>query len=288
MFEPLTMFDFEPFLVRALLAGLGIALISGVIGCFVLWRRMAYFGDSLAHSALLGIGFGLALNISPHLGTALICSLFALSLLWLQQKKMLTTDTVLGILAHGALASGVVIMSLLNQRIDLHAYLFGDILTVTSGELGWIYIGGIIALALLWLNWQSLILMTINEDLAMADNIRVFFTQMLLMFLMTLVVALSIHIVGILLISSMLIIPAAIARQWARSPEIMALAASLMGASAVMIGILGSVQWDTPPGPSIVVSLIALFILSAPIAHFVRGQFDKAYDKPYHNHHNDV
>ncbi len=255
----------EPFILRAFAAGIGVALVAGVVGCFVVWRRMAYFGDSLAHSALLGIALGLAAGISTHVGTVIVCSIFAVLLAWLQQKKVLATDTLLGILAHSALAIGMVTLSVLEHRIELHAYLFGDILTVTVEELWWIYLGGILILLLLAWNWSSLVLMTLHEDLAQAEDVNTFFTRMLLMFLMTLIVAVSIRIVGILLISSLLIIPAATARQLARSPETMAAVAAALGVLAVVVGIYGSLQFDTPSGPTIIVTAAALFALLLPL-----------------------
>lgn len=256
----------EPFLIRALVAGIGVALIAGVIGCFVVWRRMAYFGDSLAHSALLGVALGLAVGISANLGTIIICSIFALLLFWLQQKRVLATDTLLGILAHAALSIGMVTISLLDQRINLHSYLFGDILTVTATELWWIYSGGAVVLIMLLLNWSSLVLVTVHKDLARAEGVNVLFTHLLLMFLMTIVVAVSIRIVGILLITSMLIIPAATARQLVRSPEAMAVVASLLGITAVALGIYGSIELDTPSGPSIVAAAAILFAILFPIS----------------------
>ena len=166
--------NLEPFLVNAILAGFAVAVITGVMGCFVVWRRMAYFGDSLAHSALLGVALGFAVGIAVNIGIILICSVFALLLLWLQQKKVLATDTLLGILAHSALSLGMVTISVMGQRIDLHSILFGDILTVTRPELWWIYIGGAIVIIILLMNWSSLVLMTLQEDLAQAEGIRVF------------------------------------------------------------------------------------------------------------------
>lgn len=251
----------DPFIVRALLAGVGVALITGVIGCFVVWRRMAYFGDSLAHGALLGVALGLALGINTNLGVMIICLVFALLLLGLQHKKFLATDTILGILAHAALSVGMVVISLLEQSVDLHAYLFGDILTVTAQELWWIYLGGALVLLMLVWNWSRLVLMTIHEDLAEAEHVPTFLMQLLLMLLMTIVVAVSIRIVGMLLITSMLIIPAATARQLARSPEAMAAMASLLGVVAVVLGVYGSMVFDTPSGPSIVVTSAGLFLL---------------------------
>ena len=256
---------FEPFVIRALLAGIGVAIISGPMGCFIVWRRMAYFGDSLAHSALLGIALGLVAGISTNIGTLIICLLFALLLLWLQQKKILKTDTLLGILAHAALSVGMVTISLLNKQVDLHAYLFGDILTVTSDEILWIFIGGAFIIILLAINWSSLILMTIHEDLAIAENVRTFVTQLLLMLLMTIVVSVSIRTIGILLITSMLIIPAATARHLAKSPESMAVYATLFGIISVILGICCSFQFDTPSGPSIIATSAALFAILFPM-----------------------
>lgn len=258
----------EPFLARALLAGIGVALIAGPMGCFVVWRRMAYFGDSLAHSALLGIALGLALGISTNLATLLLCSVFALLLVWLQQKRLLASDTLLGILAHAALSFGLITMSLLEQRTDLYAYLFGDILTVNTAELGWIYGGGAFVLALLVAKWRALLLMTISEDLARSAGIRTFWVQLLLMFLIAVVVAVSIRIVGILLISALLVIPAATARQFARSPEAMAVMAAVLGVAAVAVGLAGALFFDTPAGPSIVVASALFFMVI--LASFAR------------------
>ena len=264
MIMPITIIiamNLEPFLVNAILAGFAVAVITGVMGCFVVWRRMAYFGDSLAHSALLGVALGFAVGVAVNIGIILICSVFALLLLWLQQKKVLATDTLLGILAHSALSLGMVTISVMGQRIDLHSILFGDILTVTRPELWWIYVGGAIVITMLLMNWSSLVLMTLQEDLAQAEGTRVFWCNLLLMFLMTLVVAVSIRSVGILLISSLLIIPAATARQLARSPEGMAIIASFFGVTSVGLGIYFSFALDTPSGPTIVASAASLFTL---------------------------
>ena len=252
--------NLEPFLINAILAGVAVAVITGVMGCFVVWRRMAYFGDSLAHSGLLGVALGFALGIAVNVGIILICSVFALLLLWLQHKEVLATDTLLGILAHSALALGMVTISVMGRRIYLHSILFGDILTVTRPELWWIYIGGAIVIIMLLMNWSSLVLMTLQEDLAQAEGINVFLYNLLLMFLMTLVVAVSIRSIGILLVSSLLIIPAATARQIAVSPEGMAVLSSLLGVTSVAFGIYFSFAFDTPSGPSIVVAAASLFI----------------------------
>lgn len=262
----------DEFLMRALIAGLGIALVSGVVGCFVVWRRMAYFGDSLSHSALLGIAVGLLAGINVNLATIAVCSLFAVLLVWLQHKRVLATDTLLGILAHGALSIGMVAVSFITtQRVDLHSYLFGDVLTVNLHEIIWIYGVGAVVLAVLIWRWSSLVLMTVHEDLAKAEGVKTFIHHLLFMFLMTLVVAVSIRIVGILLITSLLIIPAATARQLVRSPEGMAIAAALLGMAAVGLGLYGSLVFDVPSGPAMVVASTALFVVLMPIG-VLRGR----------------
>ncbi len=256
----------EPFIIKGLIAGVIVALVAGVMGCFVVWRRMAYFGDSLAHSALLGIALGIALGVNHNLSVIMLCSLFALILVWLQQKRIFATDTLLGILAHASLSIGVITISILEQIIDLHSYLFGDILTVGNDQIWWLVIGGGSVLGVLTYNWSSLVLMTIDEDLAQAENVPVARYQMLLMFLMTIVVAISIKIVGILLIASLLIIAPAASRQLSKSPEMMAMIACLIGVISVVIGMYFSFELDTPSGPTIVAALAALFVISFPIS----------------------
>ncbi len=262
----------EPFVLRALAAGLGVALMSGVVGCFVIWRRMAYFGDSLSHSALLGVALGIATGIGINIGILIVCIGFSLALLWLQQRDFLTTDTLLGILAHAALSIGVVTLSLLSHAVDLHGYLFGDILTVTASDLWWIYAAAGMVLLLSWINWPSMVLITIHRDLAVAEGVNAFWMQVLFMLLMTLVVAVSFSIVGILLITSMLIIPAAAGRQLARSPEAMVGMAILLGMLSVVLGLWFALAFDTPFGPTIVMLSAALFVLVYVVTGLLRGK----------------
>ncbi|PHQ70091.1 MAG: hypothetical protein COB93_06360 [Sneathiella sp.] len=267
----------DDFILRAVLAGVGVALVAGPLGCFVVWRRMAYFGDSLAHSALLGIALGLLYGINVNLGIIIVCSVFAFLLVWLQQRKVLATDTLLGILAHAALSIGMVAISFLETaRFDLHSYLFGDILTVQTSDLYWIYGGGVVVIGLLLANWSSLTLMTVHEDLARAEGVNTVWSNILLMLLMTIVVAVSIRIVGILLITSMLIIPAATARGLVTSPENMAIASAVLGLLAVLLGISGSVEFDTPSGPSIVTAAAIIFAVFSFISVLLRRRRSSA------------
>ncbi len=253
----------EDFLWRALLGGVGIALIAGPLGCFIVWRRMAYFGDTLAHSALLGIALGFLWGLDLKLSTLIVSLTLAALLILLQQQKRLATDTSLGILAHSALALSLVILAFIpGLRIDLSAYLFGDLLAVNRLDLYWIYGGGLVLLGLLLFMWQALLAITLHEELAQVEGIPVLRTKALFMLSVALVVAIAMKIVGILLITSLLIIPPAVARRFSHTPEQMALLASLVGCLAVIMGLSLSWYWDTPASPSIVVSATLLFILA--------------------------
>lgn len=252
---------FDDFLIRALAAGIGTALIAGPLGCFVLWRRMAYFGDTMSHSALLGVGLGFLAGFAPAVGVALVTIAIAALLFLLQRSRALPVDTLLGILSHGALSIGLVVVSLMSGlRIDLMAYLFGDVLSVSRGELAALWAGGAVIIVTLILIWRPLLAVTVDEDLARAEGIRAGLVRGLFMLLIALTIALSMRIVGILLITSLLIIPAAAARQVSRSPEMMAVLAALIGVVAAVLGLNGSFLFDTPSGPSIVVVALGLFV----------------------------
>lgn len=252
----------DDFIVRALLGGVGVAALAGPLGCFVVWRRMAFFGSALAHSALLGVALGALLAVDLNLMTTAVCLAFALALALLERQRALSTDTILGILAHVALALGLVALSFLEWlRVDLMAYLFGDVLAVTPWDLAWIYGGGIVILAVLLRLWQALLSITVNEELAQAEGVDVGRVRLGFMLVMALAVAIGMKIVGILLIVSLLVIPAAAARQLARTPEQMAALAAAIGALAVVIGIGASMLWDTPAGPSIVLAATLLLML---------------------------
>ena len=253
----------DDFLVRAVLGGIGVAVVAGPLGCFIVWRRMAYFGASLAHSALLGVALGILLGIDPTVGIAAASICLALLLVLLQQQRQLPTDSLLGILAHAGLALGLVVLSFFETlRVDLMAYLFGDVLAVTAADLGWIYGSGALALIALFVIWRPLLAMTLHEELARAEGVQVVLVRLVLMLTIAIVIAISMKVVGILLIVSLLIIPPAAARAFARTPEQMAALAVVAGILAVVAGIGSSWQWDTPAGPSIVVAATALFALS--------------------------
>lgn len=251
------------FLLNALLAGLALALVAGPLGSFVVWRRMAYFGDTLAHAALLGVAVGLLLDVSPTLAVTVGCVLLAVLLVTLQQRQPLAADTLLGILAPSTLSLGLVVLSFNREvRIDLLGYLFGDLLAIGPSDLLWIVAGSALVLACLLALWRQLLAVTVHEELAQVEGLPVAGLRLALVLLIALVIAVAMKIVGVLLITSLLIIPAAAAQRHSRTPEQMAIGASLLGKLAVGGGL--SLSWfeDTPAGPSIVVCAASLFLLS--------------------------
>lgn len=251
------------FLLYALLAGLALALVAGPLGSFVVWRRMAYFGDTLSHAALLGVAMGFLLDVSPAIAVTVGCLLLAVLLVTLQQRQPLASDTLLGILAPSTLSLGLVVLSFMHEvRIDLMAYLFGDLLAISPTDLAWILGGAAVVLVLLVALWRPLLAITVHEELARVEGLPVPSLRMALMLLIAVVIAVAMKIVGVLLITSLLIIPAAAAQRHARSPEQMAIGASLLGMLAVCGGLALSWFKDTPAGPSIVVTAAALFLLS--------------------------
>ena len=251
------------FIIFALVAGIGLATVMGAIGVFVVWRRMAYFGDTLAHSALLGVAVGFIIGININVGIIAVCLIIAIGMLFLRSQRHLAEDTLLGILAHSSLALGLAAISLFSTlRVDLMSYLFGDILAVTPEDIAWVYGGGIITLGVLAWLWKDLISITVHEDLARTDGVNIFRTQLVFMTLFALVIAMAMKIIGILLVTSLLIIPAAAARRFARTPEQMAVFAAIAGSVAVAIGLQGSLLWDLPTGPAIVIAAALLYAAS--------------------------
>ena len=249
----------DDFIWRSALAGIALALASGPLGCFVVWRRMAYFGDATAHAAILGVALSLAFSISIFIGVMVAALAMAFMILSLS-GRMFAVDTLLGVAAHGALALGLVAITFIpGVRVDLSAYLFGDILAVGRVDLLVICMGSALVLLVLWLRWERLLLLTLNVDLAAARGIDTRREGMILMVILAVLVAVAIKIVGALLITAMLIIPAAAARPISRTPEWMAGVAATAAVIGVVGGLSASFYWDTPTGPSIVVAASVLF-----------------------------
>jgi zinc transport system permease protein len=260
----------EDFMLRALLGGLGVAGVAGPLGCFVIWRRMVYFGAALAHSALLGVALGLVLGWPADLGIAVLCLAMALGFLALDRGGLVASDTLLGILAHASLALGLLALALMEGlRVDLMSYLFGDILALGNGDLAVIYGLMTLVLGILVVYWRPLLSTTVDRDLARVEGVATGRMKLLFTLLMAVVIAVGMKVVGILMVISLLIIPAATARRLATSPEGMALAAALCGGLAVILGLAGSYWWDLPAGAAIVAAAAGGFLLSLAVSRRV-------------------
>ncbi len=252
----------DDFLIRALLAGLGLVLATGALGSFVVWRRMAYFGDSTSHAAILGVALSFAFSLPIYLGTLGVALAMALAVAHLTGRGQ-SMDSVLGVLAHSALALGLVAVSFVpSLRSGLDAFLFGDILAVGKSDLAWIWGGAAAVVGLLVWRWQRLVTASVNEELAMAAGIDPARERLILSLALALVVAIAIRIVGALLISAMLIVPAAAARGFSATPEGMAGSATAIGAVSVIGGLWASLWLDTPAGPSIVAVSALIYAVS--------------------------
>lgn len=255
----------DDFFVRAVLAGLGVAMVAGPLGSVVVWRRMAYFGDATAHAAILGVAISLAFNASIYAGTVLVALAMAIAVSAMAARGQ-AMDTVLGVVAHSALAIGLVAISFVpSARSDLSAYLFGDILAVGRADLALIWAGAAAVLGILVWRWQRLLTASVNEELAMAAGIDPRVERVVLSVALAVVVALSIRVVGSLLISAMLIVPAAAARGLSRTPEGMAGKAVLIASIAVLAGLTASLYLDTPAGPSIIAAAAGIFVFSQAV-----------------------
>ena len=270
------------FFTRALIAGIGVAAVAGPLGCFIVWRRMAYFGDTMAHSSLLGVATALLIGVNPMLGVFAVATLIALSLFLLQRRPGLSTDALLGILAHSSLAVGLVLIAFMVWlRLDLLSYLFGDILAVSRVDLALIYGGGVAVLAGLAAVWRPLLAETVSPELALAEGLNPERARLGFVVLLAAVIAIAIKVVGVLLITALLIIPAATARQVSAGPRQMAMLAALVGVVAVVAGLYGSLAFDTPSGPSIVVAALVLFLASLALG---RGRSSAALARPHPPH----
>ena len=253
----------EDFIINGLVAAIGISIIAGSLGCFVIWKRMSYFSESISHSALLGVSLGIASGMGIHFGLVIVGALFALLIVLLQQRKFLSNDAILGIFSHIALSLGIVVLSIVGDaNTDYFGFLFGDILSITEGDIFWVYSVLILVVFFLVVFWQKLLLLTLNEELAVAEGLNSTIYNLAFMLMIALAVSVSVQIVGVLLITSLLIIPPAIAKVFSATPLQMVFVAIFVSIVAVFIGLGMSMTYDLAAGPAIVIALGALFIAS--------------------------
>jgi zinc transport system permease protein len=263
---------FDTFFAYAALAGIGIALAAGPLGCFVVWRRMAYFGDATAHAAILGVALALTFEVSVGLGVLITAVAMALGV-FAMSGRGLAIDTLLGVVAHSALAIGVLAISMNGARgVSLEAWLFGDILAVDAAGLMKIWAGAALVGLLLCYRWSALLMATLGDDLARAEGIDPARERLILMLSVAVLVAIALKVVGALLVTAMLIIPAATARGLSRSPEGMAFLAAFLGALAAVTGLVVAFIWDAPAGPGIVAMSALGFALSLPVSLILRAR----------------
>ncbi|HUF55999.1 MAG TPA: metal ABC transporter permease [Thermohalobaculum sp.] len=257
------------FVLRALLAGLGVALIAAPVGCFVLWRRMAYFGDTVAHAALLGVALALATGLPLIPAVLAVALLVAVTVA--TAGRLYGADALLGVLAHGGLALALVVLALTpGASAGIEGWLFGDLLAVSRTDVLLIWAGAALAGAVLCAGWTRLLNATINEELAVAEGGDPRRERLALTLALAVIVAVALKVVGALLITALLILPAAAARPLARAPEAMAAIAAGLAALSVAGGLRLSWVADTPAGPSIVVSALALVVATNLAARLLR------------------
>lgn len=261
MIDSIALFLSTDFVLYALAAGVSLALVAGPLGSFIVWRRMSYFGDTLAHSALLGIALGLITDSNPQLSIIISCLIFAFILTLLERRPSLSSDTLLGILAHSSLALGILVLALADSvRVNLEAYLFGALLTIGRVDLIWILLVAALVSAVLYRFWNDLVCITVHAEIAKIEGLKVNRLNLILVLLIALTIAISMKIVGVLLITSLLIIPPAAARSLATTPEQMAVKASIIGIISVVLGLLAAFYFDVPVSPSIVVVATLIFL----------------------------
>ena len=254
---------FDDFFYRALLVGVGVAIIAGPLGCFVIWRRLSYFGDTLSHAALLGVALAFLVEINFTISVFIVSSIVALFLIYLRAKTSLPSDALLGLLAHSVLALGIVVLGFMTWvRIDLLSLLFGDILAVSVYDIWLVFLGGSLVLVILVAIWRPLFADTVSNDLATAEGMNPQRARVIFTLLLALVISISIKVVGVLLITGLLIIPAATARNIASGPVQMAIISTVVGIIAVVCGLFSSLKWDTSSGPTIIAAALVLFVIT--------------------------
>jgi zinc transport system permease protein len=252
----------EPFAQRAVLAGLLLVVMCAPLGCFVLWRRMVYIGDGMAHAGMLGIAIGVLAGVGAAVGLVL-SSLVVAVLAYAGRKRFRhAQDALLGVTAHTALAAGMVVLALSpNMRVDAFGYLFGDVLSISAASLTLMLAGAsAVVLAMRW-QWQSLLRDAFHADLAQVEGVNTARAEIILMLSLAVTVALGIQTVGILMIVAFLIIPSAAARSISRTPEAMLIYSAVIGAVAVIAGMLISFAADVPTGPAMVLAAALQLVL---------------------------
>lgn len=257
-----------PFILHALVGGTLIAALAGVLGCFVTWQRLAFLGDTLGHVALLGVALAVVLHLPITAGIMVMTVLLACAFYMLSRNRKFSGDAMLAVLAHAGLALGLVVIALADIKIDLNAYLFGDILAIGRKDIVLIAIVGVGCMGWIVRNWRELMMLVVSPDIAKVEGVNVERLRLCLMVVIAVAIAVAFRVSGMLLVTALLVVPAAAARCFAGTPRQMACIASFVGVISVWGGMGASLVWDTPSGPSVILAAVVVFLIARAVAAF--------------------
>ena len=247
-------------LLNAVITVFGISIGVGPIGSFVLWKKLSYFGDTIAHSALLGVTLAMIMHVHHIIGILLIATLPSLMLL--QLRNYYTKDMLFNITSNSSLALASIILSIipLSNTNVITSMLFGDVLAIDYSDIIVLYIATISIATIIACQWKKWLLITISTDLAIVAKLNTKILEIEFMILLSILIAVSINIIGILLITSLLIIPAATARVIIKTPIQMIVLSSILCFTSSICGLFASYTFDIPAGPSIIMMSTAILI----------------------------
>ena len=265
----------DDFLVRSVIAGLIMVVIAAPMGCLMVWQRLAFLSDTLGHAAVMGVGLGLLLEVTPVFGVLAVALLIVFSLNRVNSFNSALSETTLAIISHTGLAGGIILVGLLPaQSVNLEAILFGDLLATTSADLTRLLITTVVLLLLLLHYWRSFVAVSVSREIAQAEGIEVRKVQLLMYIMIALLVAVMMKVMGVLLIAAMLVIPTSSARLFSRSPEQMVAVSALYGLGALAGGISSSFHFDWQTGPAIVVSATLLLLITLAITRIFKSRLE--------------
>ena len=265
----------DDFLVRSVIAGLIMVAIAAPMGCLMVWQRLAFLSDTLGHAAVMGVGLGLLLEVTPVFGVLAVALLIVYSLNRVNSFNSALSETTLAIISHTGLAGGIILVGLLPaQSVNLEAILFGDLLATTRADLVRLLITTVVLLLLLLHHWRSFVAVSVSREIAQAEGIQVRKVQFLMYIMIALLVAVMMKVMGVLLIAAMLVIPTTSARLFSRSPEQMVAVSALYGLGALAGGIGSSFQFDWQTGPAIVVIATLLLLATLAITRIFKSQLE--------------
>ncbi|MBI4849592.1 MAG: metal ABC transporter permease [Nitrospirae bacterium] len=252
-----------PFIQRAFVASLIVGVLCPFVGNFVVLRRMSFFSDAISHSAFAGIAVGALLGIDLSVSSVVVAILISMLIAVLSEKTSLSHDTVIGIAFSGSIASGMLVMGMLKgYRADIFTYLFGDILAITNTDLLLLFVIGVLCISALLFFSKPFLQITFNRDLAQVEGINVRLFEYLLFFIIAIVVTVSLKIIGIILVTSLLVVPAAAAKNLALSMRRLFALSCIFGLVSGITGLMLSVYLNTPSGPTIVLVSVGIFFLT--------------------------